>query len=54
MERVEGVNALARDVTGEREKEARFIRVGGVSFSTPERKLLDANPRLVQVSGCAS
>jgi len=28
MERVVGLNVLARDVTGEREKEARFTRVG--------------------------
>lgn len=42
------------DVTGEREKEARFTRVGGVSFSTPERKLLDANPRLVEMLGWAN
>src|ERR1700733_14283140 len=53
---VVGVSALARDVTEEREKERRFTELfetlqEGVYFSTPEGKLLDANPALVQVLG---
>jgi PAS domain S-box-containing protein len=56
---VVGVSALARDVTGQREKEARFTELfetlqEGVYFSTPEGKLLDANPALVQMLGYAS
>ncbi len=56
---VVGVSALARDVTEEREKERRFTELfetlqEGVYFSTPEGKLLDANPALVQMLGCAS
>jgi len=53
---VVGASALARDVTGEREKERRFTELfetlqEGVYFSTPEGKLLDANPSLVHVLG---
>lgn len=56
---VVGVSALARDVTEEREKERRFTELfetlqEGVYFSTPEGKLLDANPALVQMLGCTS
>jgi len=56
---VVGVSALARDVTEEREKERRFTELfetlqEGVYFSTPEGKLLDANPALVQMLGCSS
>jgi PAS domain S-box-containing protein len=48
------VSALARDVTSERQKETRFTELfetlqEGVYFSTPEGKLLDANPALVQL-----
>ena len=55
---VVGVSALARDVTEEREKERRFTELfetlqEGVYFSTPEGKLLDANPALVRMLGCA-
>lgn len=51
---VVGVSALARDVTEERQKETRFTELfetlqEGVYFSTPEGKLLDANPSLVQM-----
>ncbi|HVO79200.1 MAG TPA: PAS domain S-box protein [Terriglobales bacterium] len=56
---VVGVSALARDVTEEREKERRFTELfetlqEGVYFSTPEGKLLDANPALVQMLGYES
>ncbi len=56
---VVGVSALARDVTGEREKERRFTELfetlqEGVYFSTPEGKLLDGNVALVQVLGYES
>ena len=56
---VVGISALARDVTEEREKERRFTELfetlqEGVYFSTPEGKLLDANPALVQMLGCTS
>jgi PAS domain S-box-containing protein len=51
---VVGVSALARDVTEQRQKETRFTELfetlqEGVYFSTPEGKLLDANPALVQM-----
>jgi two-component system NtrC family sensor kinase len=54
---VVGVSALARDVTEEREKERRFTELfetlqEGVYFSTPEGKLLDANPALIEMLGC--
>jgi PAS domain S-box-containing protein len=56
---VVGVSALARDVTEEREKERRFTELfetlqEGVYFSTPEGKLLDANPALVAMLGYGS
>jgi PAS domain S-box-containing protein len=56
---VVGISALARDVTEEREKERRFTELfetlqEGVYFSTPEGKLLDANPALVRMLGCNS
>ena len=56
---VVGISALARDVTEEREKERRFTELfetlqEGVYFSTPEGKLLDANPALVRMLGCSS
>jgi PAS domain S-box-containing protein len=51
---VVGVSVLARDVTRERQKETRFTELfetlqEGVYFSTPEGKVLDANPALVQM-----
>jgi len=56
---VVGISALARDVTEEREKERRFTELfetlqEGVYFSTPEGKLLDGNPALIQMLGCHS
>jgi two-component system NtrC family sensor kinase len=56
---VVGISALARDVTEERDKERRFTELfetlqEGVYFSTPEGKLLDANPALIQMLGCKS
>ncbi|MGH9501322.1 MAG: PAS domain-containing sensor histidine kinase [Terriglobales bacterium] len=56
---VVGISGLARDVTEEREKERRFTELfetlqEGVYFSTPEGKLLDANPALVHMLGCVS
>jgi len=51
-----GISVLARDVTGEREKERRFTELfetlhEGAYFSTPEGKLLDVNAALVQMLG---
>src|SRR3984893_8224644 len=56
---VVGVSALARDVTEEHQKERRFTELfetlqEGVYFSTPEGKLVEANPALVQMLGCSS
>jgi PAS domain S-box-containing protein len=53
---VVGASMLARDVTEEREKEMRFTELfetlqEGVYFSTPEGRLLDANPALVNMLG---
>jgi len=53
---VVGVSVLGRDVTQQREKELRFTELfetlqEGVYFSTPEGKLLDANPALVALLG---
>lgn len=58
-EEVVGASVLARDVTEEREKERRFTELfetlqEGVYFSTPEGKLLDANPALVGMLGYPS
>ncbi len=54
--KVVGVSGIARDVTYERESEARFTQLfetlhEGVYFSTPEGRLLDANPALVGMLG---
>lgn len=51
---VVGISILARDVTEQRQKETRFTELfetlqEGVYFSTPEGKLLDANPALVEI-----
>ncbi|HLW86026.1 MAG TPA: PAS domain S-box protein [Candidatus Sulfotelmatobacter sp.] len=51
-----GASVLGRDVTEQREKELRFTELfetlqEGVYFSTPEGKLLDANPALVGMLG---
>jgi PAS domain S-box-containing protein len=55
---VVGVSVLGRDITEQREKELRFTELfetlqEGVYFSSPEGKLLDANPALVQMLGYA-
>jgi len=51
-----GFSGLARDITQQRESEARFTELfetlqEGVYFTTPEGKLLDANPALVRMLG---
>jgi len=53
---VVGASVLARDITGQREKERRFTQLfetlqEGVYFSSPEGKLLDVNPALVRMLG---
>lgn len=53
---VVGISVLGRDVTGQHEKEMRFTELfetlqEGAYFSTPDGKLLDANPALVNVLG---
>jgi two-component system, cell cycle sensor histidine kinase and response regulator CckA len=53
---VVGASILGRDVTEQREKELRFTELfetlqEGVYFSTPDGKLLDANPALVGMLG---
>jgi PAS domain S-box-containing protein len=58
-EEVVGVSVLGRDVTGQHEKELRFTELfetlqEGAYFSTPEGRLLDANPALVSVLGYAT
>jgi PAS domain S-box-containing protein len=54
-----GISVLGRDVTGQHEKELRFTELfetmqEGAYFSTPEGRLLDANPALVSVLGYAT
>ena len=56
---VVGASVLARDITDQREKESRFTQLfetlqEGVYFSTPQGKLLDVNPALVQMLGYGS
>src|SRR5580693_3636585 len=56
---VVGVSALGRDVTEQHEKELRFTELfetlqEGAYFSTPEGRLLDANPALVSILGYAT
>ena len=56
---VVGVSVLGRDVTEQHEKELRFTELfetlqEGAYFSTPEGRLLDANPALVSVLGYAT
>ena len=56
---VTGASVLARDVTANRDKELRFTQLfeslqEGVYISTPEGKLLEVNPALVSILGCAS
>lgn len=56
---VRAISVLGRDVTREREAEARFAELfetlqEGVYFTTPEGKILDANPALVRMLGYES
>jgi PAS domain S-box-containing protein len=56
---VVGASVLGRDVTGQHEKELRFTELfetlqEGAYFSTPEGKLLEANPALVSILGYAT
>ena len=56
---VVGVSVLGRDVTEQHEKELRFTELfetlqEGAYFSTPEGRLLDANPALVSILGYAT
>jgi PAS domain S-box-containing protein len=56
---VVGVSVLGRDVTGQHEKELRFTELfetmqEGAYFSTPEGRVLEANPALVSILGYAS
>jgi PAS domain S-box-containing protein len=56
---VTGASVLARDITGNREKEQRFTQLfeslqEGVYISTPEGKLLEVNPALVSILGYGS
>jgi PAS domain S-box-containing protein len=56
---VVGTSILGRDVTGQHEKELRFTELfetlqEGAYFSTPDGRLLDANPALVNVLGYAT
>jgi PAS domain S-box-containing protein len=53
---VTGLSGIARDVTQQRESEARFTELfetlqEGVYITTPEGRLLDANPALVGMLG---
>ena len=57
--RTAGISCLARDVTEERQNEARFAELfnslqEGVYFTTPEGEILDVNPALVRMLGYAS
>lgn len=57
--RVVGIGGIARDVTQLRESETRFSELfetlqEGVYFTTPDGRLLDANPALVQMLGYAT
>jgi two-component system NtrC family sensor kinase len=56
---VTGASVLARDITGQREKEQRFTQLfeslqEGVYISNPEGKLLEVNPALVTILGYES
>jgi PAS domain S-box-containing protein len=55
---VVGASILGRDITEEREKELRFTELfetlqEGVYFSSPDGRVLDANPALVSMLGYA-
>jgi len=54
--RTAGISCLARDVTQERQNEARFAELfnslqEGVYFTTPEGEILDVNPALARMLG---
>jgi PAS domain S-box-containing protein len=56
---VTGASVLARDITGERDKEQRFTQLfeslqEGVYISNPDGKLLEVNPALVSILGYTS
>jgi len=56
---VAGASVLARDITGQREKEMRFTQLfeslqEGVYISAPDGKLLEVNPALVKILGYGS
>lgn len=56
---VTGASCLARDITRQRESESRFTDLfetlqEGVYFTTPEGRILDANPALVRMLGYAN
>ena len=56
---VTGASVLARDITGQRDKEQRFTQLfeslqEGVYISSPEGKLLEVNPALVAILGYQS
>lgn len=58
-DRVQGFTVLARDVTQQRESEARFTQLfetlqEGIYIASPEGAILDANPALVRMLGYAS
>jgi PAS domain S-box-containing protein len=55
-EKVEGITVLARDITALRRNEARFTELfetlqEGIYIITPEDRILDANPALVNMLG---
>jgi PAS domain S-box-containing protein len=57
--RVVSISGWARDVTSQHDSEIRFTELfrslrEGIFFSTPDGKLLDANPAMVQILGYAS
>src|SRR5208282_5906261 len=56
---VTGASVLARDITGQREKEQRFTQLfeslqEGVYISNPEGKLIEVNPAFVSILGYES
>jgi len=56
---VTGASVLARDITGQREKEQRFTQLfeslqEGVYISNPNGKLMEVNPALVSILGYGS
>ncbi|MGA2484312.1 MAG: PAS domain S-box protein [Candidatus Acidiferrales bacterium] len=58
-DRVQGFTVLGRDVTQQRENEARFTQLfeslqEGIYITSPEGQILDANPALVRLLGFSS